>query len=45
MKQLKTFARHFLLGNWKGEGSGQFPTISSFNYAATLIFNLSQNCH
>jgi hypothetical protein len=27
-----------LVGVWKGEGSGSFPTVDSFRYSETLIF-------
>lgn len=30
-----------LLGTWKGEGEGFFPTISSFNYSEELQFTHS----
>ncbi|CAI9093798.1 OLC1v1029376C1 [Oldenlandia corymbosa var. corymbosa] len=29
----------FLLGNWKGEGEGGFPTISAFRYGEELCFS------
>lgn len=32
-----------LLGTWKGEGEGFFPTISSFNYSEELQFSHSPN--
>ncbi|GAA0171907.1 hypothetical protein LIER_25839 [Lithospermum erythrorhizon] len=31
----------YILGTWKGQGSGQFPTISSFNYIEELQFSHS----
>ncbi|XP_016438627.2 peroxynitrite isomerase Rv2717c-like [Nicotiana tabacum] len=33
----------FLLGIWRGEGEGFFPTISSFNYSEELQFSHSPN--
>ncbi|KAM3283365.1 peroxynitrite isomerase [Capsicum chacoense] len=32
-----------LLGTWKGDGEGFFPTISSFNYSEELQFSHSPN--
>ena len=29
----------FLLGKWRGEGEGSFPTISSFRYGEELLFS------
>ncbi|XP_020595111.1 UPF0678 fatty acid-binding protein-like protein At1g79260 [Phalaenopsis equestris] len=31
----------FLLGKWRGQGEGGFPTINSFVYAEELLFNHS----
>jgi hypothetical protein len=28
----------FLLGTWRGEGSGQYPTIEPFGYGEELVF-------
>jgi len=30
----------FLQGTWKGEGRGQFPTVTSFDYRESLVFTL-----
>lgn len=38
MGKLKTEKLHFLLGEWKGEGNGGFPTITSFEYSEILTF-------
>jgi hypothetical protein len=29
----------FLLGKWRGEGEGSFPTISPFRYGEELLFS------
>jgi len=36
--QLKTAKLHFLLGKWKGNGFGKFPTIDTFYYIEELTF-------
>ena len=36
--QLKTAQLHFLLGKWKGNGFGKFPTIDTFYYNEELTF-------
>ncbi|KAK9275303.1 hypothetical protein L1049_022565 [Liquidambar formosana] len=33
----------YLLGTWRGQGEGGFPTINSFNYAEELNFSHSGN--
>ncbi|XP_075494883.1 peroxynitrite isomerase Rv2717c [Primulina tabacum] len=33
----------YLLGSWKGNGEGSFPTISPFRYSEELQFSLSPN--
>ncbi|ESW21124.1 hypothetical protein PHAVU_005G043600 [Phaseolus vulgaris] len=33
----------FLLGTWRGQGEGGFPTINSFSYGEELIFSHSPN--
>lgn len=31
----------YLLGRWKGEGEGGYPTINSFKYGEELLFSHS----
>ncbi|KOM42804.1 hypothetical protein LR48_Vigan05g040800 [Vigna angularis] len=33
----------FLLGTWRGQGEGGFPTIHSFSYGEELFFSHSPN--
>ncbi|MFO0435371.1 MAG: FABP family protein [Sphingobacteriaceae bacterium] len=40
MENLKTNKLHFLLGEWHGNGKGQFPTINSFEYTEILTFKM-----